>query len=316
LKRHLQQRLKFRHLRVVDAILTQGSLLQAAKALGLSQPALTKSLHEIEEITGARLFDRHVRGVTPNAYGLAVGETARRLLLEAARLEDALDALDGGDGGPVVVGALPVAAAGLLPGALARFQAAHPGVEVQVHQERSDALLSALAVREIDFVVGRLYAPQQPDTFVRRPIYDEGIAILARSDHPIFGAEPIALESLDAYPLVLPTVSQLVGRDVDEFLAGLGVAPRQPLRSSSPSLIRESLFATDGIAVLPKVMLAGDLMRGAVRALPIAAKAPPRPAGLILRGDAPPPTNAAAFIKLFIAYAEEVQRTLEGEDAD
>ena len=67
MKRYLQQRLKFRHLRVVDAILSHDSILQAAKSLGLSQPALTKSLHEIEEIVGARLFERHGRGVTANA---------------------------------------------------------------------------------------------------------------------------------------------------------------------------------------------------------------------------------------------------------
>jgi hypothetical protein len=79
-KRYLQQRLKFRHLRVIDAIVTHESILQAAKALGLSQPALTKSLQEVEEIVGARLFDRHARGADPTPFGLTVAASARRLL--------------------------------------------------------------------------------------------------------------------------------------------------------------------------------------------------------------------------------------------
>lgn len=311
MKRHLQQRLKFRHLRVVDAILSHDSILQAAKALSLSQPALTKSLHEIEQIVGARLFERHARGVTPNAYGRAVGEAARRLLLEATRLEDELEMLDGSDGGTVVVGALPVAAAGLLPGALARFQAAFPDIEVRVHQERTEALLAALAVREVDFIIGRLYEPPHPDGFVRKPFYDEGISILARADHPIFRSSFIGFDEISAYPIVLPTVSQRVGREIDDFLRPLGFTPHQPLRSSSVSLIRETLHATDSITVMPKVMLVGDLMRGSVKVLPIDAKGAPRPAGLIQRSDAPLLKNASHFVNTFRRYTEDVQRTLD-----
>jgi LysR family pca operon transcriptional activator len=310
LKRRLQQQLKFRHLRVVDAILAHESILQAAKALGLSQPALTKSLHEIEEIIGARLFERHVRGVTSTPYGRAVGSAARRLLLEATRLEDELDALDGSDGGAVVIGALPVTAAGLLPGALARFHGTHPDIEVRVHQERTEPLLAALAVREVDFVVGRLYEPTRPDDFVRKAFYDEGISILARADHPLFQTELIELTDLEGYPLVLPTVSQRVGQEIEDFLNQNGLAPRQPMRLNSVSLIRETLYATDGVTVMPKVMLVGDLLRGGVRILPIDAESPSRPAGLIQRGDAPMLKNAAAFVETFRTYVQDVQSRL------
>ena len=157
MRRYLQQRLKFRHLRVVDAIVAHESILQAAKALGLSQPGLTKSLQEAEEIIGARLFERHARGTDPTVFGLTVAASARRLLNEIARLEDELDAIEIGDGGPVVVGALPVAAAGVLPGALARLKISHPDIEVRVIQGRTEELLSMLAVREIDLIVGQLY---------------------------------------------------------------------------------------------------------------------------------------------------------------
>jgi LysR family pca operon transcriptional activator len=306
-KRHLRQHLKFRHLRVVDAILGHGSILQAANALGVSQPALTKSLHEIEEIVGARLFERHSRGVTPNPYGLAVGEAARRLMLEASRLEDALDVIDGGDGGPIVVGALPVAAAGLLPGALARFQADHPEIEVQVQQARAEPLLSALARRDVDFVVGRLSEPAEPDGYVREPLYDEALAILARAGHPALRAGAATVHDLAAYPLVLPSVSQLVGQEIDAFLQQLGLEPRQPLRTGSLALIRESLLATDRIAVMPKVMLAGDLLRGVVRAAPTPVAPPPRPAGLVRRSETPLPRSAAALVAALRAYAAEVQ---------
>jgi DNA-binding transcriptional LysR family regulator len=180
-RRYLQQRLKFRHLRVIDAIVTHESILQAAKALGLSQPALTKSLQEVEEIVGARLFDRHARGADPTAFGLTVAASARRLLAEIGRLEDDLDALEGGDGGPVVIGALPVAAAGVLPGALARLKIARPDIEVRVIQGRTEELISQLTLRELDLVIGRLYDMPQDDGLVRTPFYSEPISVLART---------------------------------------------------------------------------------------------------------------------------------------
>jgi LysR family pca operon transcriptional activator len=307
-KRQLQHELKFRHLRVIDAILSHESILQAARALGLSQPALTKTLQQVEDMVGARLFERHVRGVTPNEYGRAVGEAARRILIEATHLEDQLDALDGSDGGLVSIGALPIAAAGILPGALARFQAAYPHIEVEVVHDRTEPLLAALAAREVDFIVGRLYE-RAPDGLVRRAFYDEGISVLARSDHPIFRLNrPVCVGDLADYPVALPSVSQKIGQEIEAFIGSIGFQPRAPLRSSSMPLIRETLYASDSLAVMPTVMLVGDIMRGNVRIVLIPAKGAPRPAGVILRSGAPLLKNAAAFVEIFRAYAEDVDR--------
>jgi LysR family pca operon transcriptional activator len=309
-KRHLHHRLKFRHLRVIDAICTHQSILQAAKSLNLSQPALSRALHEVEEIVGLRLFERHPRGVTATAFGLAVGESARRALSEINHLEDRLDALEGGPGGPIVVGALPVTAAGILPGALARFQALHPDIEVNIVQGRNDELLSALALREVDFVLGRLYEPKTPDAFVRTELYNETIGVIARCDHPVFGGGAISREHLRACSLVLPTVSQRVGQEIEAYLRELGLDGGAALRSSSISLIRETLHHTDSVTIMPAVMLIGDIQRGGLKVLPLAPAAPPRPAGLIRRGDLALLGNARAFVDAFKAYVRDIERHL------
>src|SRR3712207_3033795 len=120
-RRFLDQRLRLALLRAVDAVATHGSLLKASAALGTSQPALTKSLHELEDILQLRLFDRHPRGVRPTAAGAVFVPSARRVLAELRRLDEELDEISG-PGGTVALGALPVAAAGVLPGALARLK--------------------------------------------------------------------------------------------------------------------------------------------------------------------------------------------------
>src|SRR5215213_5560381 len=89
--RHLDQRLKLHLLRALDAIDAQRSLLKASTALGVSQPALTKSLQEIEDIVGVRLFDRHARGVQPTEAGAVLVQSARRILAEMRRIDEELD---------------------------------------------------------------------------------------------------------------------------------------------------------------------------------------------------------------------------------
>jgi len=86
--RHLDQRLKLHHFRAVDAIEAHGSLLKAAAALSVTQPALSKSLHEAEDLLQVKLFDRHPRGVKPTSAGSAVVDVARRVLAQLRRLDE------------------------------------------------------------------------------------------------------------------------------------------------------------------------------------------------------------------------------------
>jgi len=81
-RRYLDQRLKLNHLRAVDAIVAQRSILKAASVIGVSQPALTKTLREMEDILQQRLFDRLPRGVRPTEAGTLLAQSARRILAE------------------------------------------------------------------------------------------------------------------------------------------------------------------------------------------------------------------------------------------
>jgi LysR family pca operon transcriptional activator len=311
-RRYLDQRLKFSLLRVAHALDVHGSLLKASAALGLSQPALSRSLAELEAIVDARLFERHARGVRPTEAGVVLIRLARRVLAEIGRAEDSLDALGAAGGGTVAVGVLPVAAVGVLPGALIRLKAAHPGLKVRLHQGRMEDLLPLLAAREIDLVVGRLYAPGVPDGHARETLWEEPISILARAGHPVFErGGPVTAEILRRYDLALPTVSQRVGQEIDQLLALLGLAPDAALRSSSYGFIREMLLATDHISVMPRSMMVGDLLRGTLRVVPLPVPAPPRPAGLVLPADPPPSPAVAAFIEALRAYAAELRPLTE-----
>ena len=174
-------------------------------ALGVSQPALTKSLHELEDIIGARLFDRHSRGVRPTAAGDVFVQTARRLLTELRRLDDQLDHLASPGGGTVALGALPVAAAGVLPGTLTRLKATHPDIKVRLQEGRTARPAATARLGRDRPDRGASVRAGGVGSLPTEPLWTEPISILARAEHPIFTG-PVTPEALRRYELVLPTV--------------------------------------------------------------------------------------------------------------
>jgi LysR family transcriptional regulator, pca operon transcriptional activator len=150
------------------------------------------------------------------------------------------------------------------------------------------------------------YAPAAPDAFAREAIWTEPISILARTEHPVFSEEEVTVDALRRYELVLPTVSQRVGQEIEHLLAHLGLQPTTSLRSSSYGFIREMLHATDLIAVMPRLMMVGDLLRGTLKVVPLPIPAPDRPAGLILPRDRAVPPAGRAFIACLRTYVSEI----------
>ena len=116
----------------------------------------------------------------------------------------------------------------------------------------------------------------------------------------------MSVEELRRYDLVLPTVTQRVGQEIEHLLSLLGLVPTSSLRSSSYGFIREMLLATDLISVMPRLMMAGDLLRGALRVVPLPIPAPDRPAGLILPRDRALPQAGRAFVECLRAHVAEV----------
>ena len=153
--------------------------------------------------------------------------------------------------------------------------------------------------------MGRLYEPATPDGFDREALWSEPIAILAREEHPIF-SEPAAPQHLGRYDLILPTITQRVGQEIERFLSALQVDFSNALRSSSYVLIREMLMETDMLSVMPRSMMLGDLMRGSLRVVPMPIPAPERPAGVISRQGVERSRSCQAFTECLRAYLSEI----------
>lgn len=306
MKRYLNQRMKLRLLRVIATVAHEGSLIKAAQALGLTQPALTKSLREAEDIVGVRLFDRHARGVQPNAYGTLLADAAQKIINVLSDVEDGFDRIDCHVGGTVLVGTLPTAAAGVIPGVMRQLRMSDPQLIVRVIEDKTNELRAALALGDIDLIVGRLYlSPDETDRFERVPLYDEPMSFIVGSQHPLARYEQVDATDIAHYEISLPVTSLRIRADTLAYLNTVGLQYQDSFTTTSLTLQREMLLNSNTVTVMPWLILKGDIERGTLKSLKVAnaGKPPARPAGLLLRHDRPLSTAAARFVAVATEYA-------------
>jgi DNA-binding transcriptional LysR family regulator len=181
------------------AVLDSGSVTAAARQSGAQQPTLSRHVAELEAQLGAPLFERTGRGVTPTGAALAIADAARRMEDAALAVARGLASARSATRGVVRVTTSQVTATWLLPAVLARFQRAHPAIEIELVSSNE---LTNLLRREADIAV-RMVRPAQSSLIARKLGEIEIVAAahksyLARAA-PLRGAEDLAAHRLIGY---------------------------------------------------------------------------------------------------------------------
>lgn len=176
------------------------SFTRAASLSHLSQPAFSALIRSLEEAVGARLFDRTTRSVELTAEGRVFLEAARRLLHDAQSAFADMHDHAARRRGRVAVAVLPSLAAGWLPPLLARFHAAHPGIELNVADVLSEACIESVESGRADFALASTRADSaelQAEAFC-----SDDFHVVCRRDHPLAARRKLKLADLAPYSIV------------------------------------------------------------------------------------------------------------------
>lgn len=281
--RLLDGRLKLRHLTLVCALADHGTMVRAAEHLHVTQPVLTRSLRELEEMLGARLFDRGPRGMTATVIGAAFVGHARAVLGQIRQAGTDVDDLINARTGTVRVGTHLAGASLLLPKAIAQLKRRSPGVTVLVREATPDVLIHELLSGDLDVTVSRLH-PSTADPRLRsEPLYREPIALVTRPGHPAQQLESPVLADLLDYPWVIPVQQTDLRHQLEELLAADGIGlPLDRVECTSMMITGYLLVETDAIAVLPRLVAEHD---DRLAALPTRLEPLRQPVGLVLVRD-------------------------------
>ncbi len=297
-------RIKMRHLRGFVEITRQGSLKDAAQALNLAAPTLSKTLTELEQILGLTLLHRDRGGVSLTPEGEVFLDHAQMSLAALSRGVSGVLAMRAGASVPLRVGALPSVAGRLLPQAVAQFTRHLPEARLHVHDGPHAVLTQQLRSGALDMVIGRMGAAETMQGLAFQHLYRETVLAVVRPGHPLL-AEPSPEDRLEDWPILYPPADAAIRPLVDNFMLARGLsAARHGVETVSGAFGRSYLRQSDAVWLISGGVVAQDLRDGALAALPLDTGLTAGPVGLMTRAESPP-TPAEALFRRFLLTAVE-----------
>lgn len=279
-------RLKLRQLRLLVAVGTHGNIQNAARSLGISQPAATKMIQDLELDFEVKLFDRTNRGVVPTVFGETLIRHGKLIFAQISNAAQELENLSEGSAGRVVVGTLLAASTSLLPRAIEILLAERPNVAIKISEGTNEVLMPSLLSGEIDMVVGRLPSHRHRDKIRQEKLFEDRILAVTGPDHPLAGKAGITFAQIKPFGWILPPLETTLRRQVDHFFVGQQqYVPPISIESVSYLTNRALLQSRDLIGLMPAEVVSQDVRNGYLAQLDWDVPFGQGPIGVSLRAD-------------------------------
>jgi LysR family transcriptional regulator, pca operon transcriptional activator len=299
-------RIKFRQVTCFLEVAERRSFMRAAEALHTSQPAISKTIQELEEALGVTLFERSRRGVqlTPQgeAFRLHAGSSV-------ASLRQGVDSIVNAEGWAtrLSIGVLPTVAASVMPRAIKRAKDDGLQATVYLATGTNDGLLTLLKNKQLDLVVGRFSEVGMMRELVFEHLYSEEIVLVGRAGHPLGLEKRVPLQAITAYTVLLPEPGSIIRPMVDTQLHSRGVGQiADVIETTSPTFGRSYLRISDAIWIISRGVVADDIASGELIELPVDVDVVTGPVGLTTRADALPNLATQFVSRALRSVAQEM----------
>ncbi len=245
----LVNRLQFKHFRLIQAISNTGQLSLAADRLGMTQPAASRSLAEIEKLLGETAFYRHPKGMTPTTLGEVLVRRGNLLLGDLDEAAQEVESIRGGRAGVVRVGAVTGAAVGYIVPAIQALKREAKEAEIQVAVSPSSQLMEDLLGGDLDFILSRVPPGVDGRHFEILQGRTETIRFLVRTAHPLTRQQNLDLEDLTKFPWIIQERGMPIREAVDAAHIAAGVAlPTDVIDSASLVMTIAYVRSSDSIS--------------------------------------------------------------------
>jgi LysR family transcriptional regulator, regulator for genes of the gallate degradation pathway len=266
-----------RQLDAFSAVVESGNFSGAARAKRISQSSIHRSARELERILGIPLFERTSFGVVPTRDAAKLARRIRLAFLELTQAREEIQALSGSGAGRTVVGALPLARSHLVPAGLLEFSQANPRHRVEIVDGTYENLIAGLRTGEIDIVIGALREPPPTSEVVQEHLFDDPLAVVARSGHPLAGTRRPTLAALRKCQWIAPRRGSPLREHFDALLGSkANGSAATSLECNSLGAARAFLLESDRLMLLSAHQIHYERLAGMLITLP-------HPAGKVVR---------------------------------
>ena len=299
--------IKFRHLKTFIEVARQQSVGRAAEVLHVSQPAVTKTIRELEEALDARLFEKEGRGIRITRYGEVFLQHAGASVAAIQRGIDSVARAQAASGPPLRVGALPTVSARIMPKAISLFLAERTGSPIKIVTGENVVLLEQLRLGQLDLVVGRLAAPEQMQGLNFTHLYTEQVMFVVRRGHPLLEAPHFDFTRIRDYTVLMPTQGSIIRPFAERFLISHGIADIPiEIETVSDSFGRAMLRQSDAVWIISGGVVATEIEEGEFEVLPIDTAETRGSVGFTTRRDA----EETPALGILVGTIRETVRTL------
>lgn len=307
----IARRITLRELRLLLAVARSGSILKAANEIGITQPALSKCIAELEDTFGVRVFDRTNRGVSPTPHGEVLLRRATGVFEELRQAVDELGFITDGSRGELRIGGTPTICAGLLPRTIRTVLNRRANFRFRVAELESGKLAGEVLTRSLDFGIGREDAAVDNDNLVFDQLFDDRLFIVAGAQHPLASRRSVSLEEAANHEWLLPaTDGSMISQLRNEFHRQRLELPKSIVTTMS-MLVRCELIATNRfLTVMYGSVLQYGNARRFLRVLPLDVRAG-IPIGIIRVKN----RTLAPSAELFMEAAREVVQPMRSISA-
>ncbi|GEO80936.1 LysR family transcriptional regulator [Pararhodospirillum oryzae] len=254
-----------RQMQIFEAVARHLSFSDAARTMGLTQPAVSLQIKQLEGMAGLKLFEQIGRTLSLTPAGQTLLGHVRIILGAVQDTEEAMEALRGSRAGVLRIGVVSTAKY-FAPGLLSAFTARHPGVELSLTVANRERILALIADNALDvFVMGR---PPTDPPVLAQPFAANPMVMVAPPDHPLIGRK-VRLIDLEGETFLLREPGSGTRILMETLLAEGGVTPRRVIEMSSNETIKQAVMAGMGVSLLSRLTMTLELTVGRLHELDV-----------------------------------------------
>lgn len=287
-----------RHLIQLAAVVQAGGLTEGAAMLGLTQPAMSRTLGQLEKRIGEPLFVKGRRPLQPSALGRALADQGAAMLAASRKASALVDGFRHGRTGVVRVGGSPFFMDGLIAGMIAEFQNRVPDIRIEQSYGYLADLRAGIEADRIDLAICPLDILDEGSGLRFEEILPGRNVVACRATHPLLTRRRVGLSELLDFPWVAPPAGSPLLADLRSLVLSLG-STEIKIRYTGGSLASaiNYLKASDALTILPHSVVFALRQERSVTALRVNVPHPQRALGLLRRIDATPAPAVEAFAR-------------------
>lgn len=289
--------IRLRHLHTLVAVAEERHLGRAAVRLRLTQPAISKTLAELERLLGRQLVDRGRHGARLTPDGDVFLPNARAVLDALAHASTSLSPAPLRADAVVKVGALPTVAPGLLPPTIRRFRSSYGAARLVLRTNTNALLLDDLRAGLLDLVVGRMSDPSLTSGLSFELLFLEPLVAVSRATHPLAAERRLALSRVLEFPLIICTPGSAPRQHTDTLFRTQGLAtPSDAVETLDVPVARALVVSSDAIWIVPAGAVLAEGDRTDLTVLAIDTTPTSEPVGVFMRVDHEPSPATRALL--------------------